>query len=841
MNSSLRAANRSLLLSTILMLIFGLAYVSAMPSKNQPAGIAQAGRSDAGSARNRVVKATSSKDGLTTRTKVESASNQTHESGQARQNPSTVIPHESTTETRQPSTHSQVRTRVPANQSAPNQFASNARRPSVPHQQQSITRSTPHNHVRAGNAHPSTGAVLKGVLEPVETTTAVRPVREFDDLIRRRRIQFNPLPTLPAERSSSSSRLEARLASMETKLTQLAQSQGQTPQPSQASQLLQQLQQSAQQLQQAAQIQNITNELNKLRDKAIGATGATGEKNAITVESMAPAQGGTKPAPVIKVLPAKGNKFESVTFSEAEITQALSMLGELSGLNVIPGKGVEGTVTANLQDVTVEEALDAILRSHDLFYERDGDFVFVMTSTQMEARKNIDRKIVTRVFLPHYVKATTILPLVSAMITKEIGFIAANDANEVGISRDAENAGGDNMSQGDALVVRDYEDIVEEIAKVVQEMDVPPMQVVIEAMILSVSLVDTMEFGVNFALLNDAQSELITSGNGATVNATTGFPTANDQNIIPPTGEFLAATAGLKYGLIRKDVAGFIQALETIADTNLIAAPQLRVLNKQKAELIIGERISYRTLTFNGTQTVENVNFLDVGTKLLLRPFMSPDGLIRMEIHPERSSATIDQATGLPNQTTTEVTTNVMVPNGQTVVIGGLIEEQLSESMEKVPLLGSLPLVGPIFRNKDERIVRTELIILLTPRIVDENETALEGAEGRAAFLDREKHFNEHLAPVNRTNLVRVQRQRAQLYYDRGDYRKALYFVNEALRNGKNDLQSLKLKRQIEEALDDRKLKWLHWPPRNEFVDSKTKNDSTNDEEFLRPTKAEAK
>ncbi len=815
MNSSLRAANRSLLLSTILMLLFGLAFVWSLPDRSGTTVIAQAKASESAAAADPFEfdkPAARAGDRDIAGNNVASARRTTTHSSRQK-----------------PSHHAQLRNRIAANPVNSEQFTVKSRhQPS--RNPPSPTPQSRHDS-RAVRQDGSVGAVLDGTLEPSEPETAERSAHQFVELLPRREIQFNALSS--SRREISSSRIDARLASMETKLTQLAQAQSQKPAPqtSETAQLLQQLQQSAQQLQQSAQIQNLTNELMQLKGNVAGQAGATAPVT----------QPGKKSVSVIKASPVKEDVIESLTINNEGIGEVLSSLGQFSGLNILSGKGIEGTVTANLQNVTVEEALDAILRSNDLYYERDGDFIFVMTSTQMEARKNIKRKLVTRVFLPHYVKAATLLSLVSPMITKEVGFIAATDANEVGISRDAESAGGDNLSQGDALVVRDYDDIIEEVAKVVKEMDVPPMQVVIEAMILSVSLTDSMEFGVNFALLNDAQSELLVSGNGATLNGTTRFPTANDQNIIPPAGEFLAATAGLKYGLIRKDVAGFIQALESIADTNLVAAPQLRVLNKQKAELIIGDRISYRTLTFNGTQTVENVNFLDVGTKLLLRPFISPDGLVRMEIHPERSSATIDQATGLPNQTTTEVTTNVMVRNGETVIIGGLIEEQISESMVKIPLLGSLPLIGPLFRNKEERINRTELIILLTPRIVDETTTALEGAEGKAAFLDRAQYFNEHVAPINRSNLVRVQRERAQLYYDRGDNKKALHFVNEALRNGKNDLRSLKLKRQIEAALSERKLKWPHWPPKNEFVESKTKNDSTHEEEFLRPTKAESK
>ncbi|HAW29321.1 MAG TPA: hypothetical protein DCY03_14570, partial [Planctomycetaceae bacterium] len=103
---------------------------------------------------------------------------------------------------------------------------------------------------------------------------------------------------------------------------------------------------------------------------------------------------------------------------------------------------------------------------------------------------------------------------------------------------------------------------------------------------------------------------------------------SGSSSIVPPTGQFIADVAGLKYGFLHGDISGFIEALEDVTETNLIASPQLRALNKQKAELIIGDRISYSTVTQNGNTSIQNVNFLDSGIVLNLRPFITPDGQI---------------------------------------------------------------------------------------------------------------------------------------------------------------------------------------------------------------------
>jgi type II secretory pathway component GspD/PulD (secretin) len=319
-----------------------------------------------------------------------------------------------------------------------------------------------------------------------------------------------------------------------------------------------------------------------------------------------------------------------------------------------------------------------------------------------------------------------------------------------------------------------------------------------------------MAFGVNFAMLNGAHNSQVLSGNGSTLNGAVGFPAT--AALVPPAGDFIANTAGLKYGFIQGDISGFIKALESIADTTLVAAPQLRVLNKQKAEMIIGERLSYKTLAFNGTQTVENVQFLDAGTKLIFRPFISPDGLVRLEVHPEKSKATINEQTGLPNSETTQVTTNVMVRDGTTVVLGGLISEEVTESIDRVPVLGAIPLVGAAFRNRTERTQRNELIVLITPRIVTEPEAAIEGDRLQFETQARAAHFRDNLSPVNRTSLMRAHYDRACLYYEQGNLLKARQQIDAALLQSKGDLECQKLKLKIDQSIKDQQSRAWHWP-----------------------------
>lgn len=638
----------------------------------------------------------------------------------------------------------------------------------------------------------------------------------------RRHVVFEPLASRTRVIDDSTSRLEARMVAMQQTIDQLAQNKTSTPSPTtdldRAAQLLQQIQQA----QQTNQLQNIQQQLQQLK------AGSAAKPTVSSVPGTQPMTVSPTPAspsdltrfpsgnkPTVLKTQASDDGFErfSMQIPDVELSQVVSMLGQMSGENILVSDDVTGVVSANLQNVTVDEALDAILKSHDYVHQRDGKFIFVMSRVEAERRKTAARKLITKIYRPNYISVAELQSLVTPLITPQIGNISVTNPAETGLPSDAEQTGGDRLSQRDALLVRDYAEVVTEIDKVFEEMDVPPLQVVIEAMILSVRLTDSMQFGVNFAMLNGREKGLFVAGNGNTLNQSTGFPGGGNDSVLPATGNFIADLAGLKYGFIHGDMSAFVDALESIADTNLVASPKVMVLNKQRAQLIIGQRISYITRTFQDNQTIESVNFLDAGTRLLIRPFISPDGLIRMEVHPERSSATINPTTGLPDLETTEVTSNVMIRDGTTLVIGGLIEETTVESLDKLPLLGSIPgPLGKLFQNKSERIDRTELIVLITPRIVREMESTTEADALKYEDENRRKQFQERLSPINRRNLARIQRERAEHFLRKGDIKRARHHVEDAMQHGKNDMETLRLRDRIEHSARQRRENWFRLP-----------------------------
>jgi nucleoid-associated protein YgaU len=188
----------------------------------------------------------------------------------------------------------------------------------------------------------------------------------------------------------------------------------------------------------------------------------------------------------------------------------------------------------------------------------------------------------------------------------------------------------------------------------------------------------------------------------------------NHGQLLPP---YAAANTGLKYGFISNNVTGFIEAVERFSKTNVLASPRVLVLNKQRAEIQLGQRLGYRNTVTNLTSSLQTVEFLSVGTLLSLRPYVSNDGMIRMEIHPEKSTGMLDDD-GVPQTNTSEVTTNILIPDGATIVIGGLMDDQDEIVEEGVPGLSRIPVLGAAFRTRRTRTQKSELIVLLTPRIV---------------------------------------------------------------------------------------------------------------------------
>jgi type IV pilus assembly protein PilQ len=464
-------------------------------------------------------------------------------------------------------------------------------------------------------------------------------------------------------------------------------------------------------------------------------------------------------------------EIEELYIRNQDITTVLELLSRKAQRNIVASRNVKGSLSITLYHTTVDAALAAILKMQGLVARQEGEYLRVYTPEDLEEAEAQAGKIEIRVYKPRYISANDLVGILTVHLSAR-GKISSTKANQVGIATSSDNAGGDNLAVEDAIIIQDVESVLTRIEEIIRHVDVRPPQVLIEATVLKVELSNTNQMGVNFAALGigNAGQALAVSGQGTLLNNSAGFKPAI---LVDALGKiqgdgFLDNEHGLKFGVVGGDLTAFVRLLETVGHTTLVASPKVLALNKQRAEFIVGAQLGYRTVTTTETAAVENIQFLEVGTQLRLRPFVQPDGMIRLELHPEKSSGQINPETQLPEKQTTQVTTNLTVPNGSTVVIGGLIEEQQDRQVKQVPFLGSLPLVGSLFRDETTSTRRSEIIVLITPRIVDEGAWDCESRRELDAFEASRDAVERSFPPYTRIALARQHYETACRYRDRG-------------------------------------------------------------------------
>lgn len=495
---------------------------------------------------------------------------------------------------------------------------------------------------------------------------------------------------------------------------------------------------------------------------------------------------------------------------ELEITKVLQLLSIQSQRNIIASRGVENAkVSADLYGVSFEDALKAILEPNGFGYVEEGNFIYVLTKSELEERENHNRKLNTKIVRLNYLRADEAAGFVTPMLSDN-GSITASGNVEDGIDPTLDDAGADGYSGPPTLVIRDYEDSVDSITEVISELDVQPKQVIIEATVLRATLTEKNQFGVDFSLFTD-----LTGASPLDIidpAIATGSPssTSNFGALQSKVGDVAAQSGGVKLGFIAGDAAVFVSALDSVTDTTLIATPKVTVLDRNRTSILVGEKIAYLSTTVTETSETQTVEFLEVGTQLNVRPFVSNDGKVRLELRPSVSDATIRTigSTSAPDESTVELVTNVIVESGQTIVLGGLFTDDNSVTRSQVPGLGEIPLLGAAFQGQNDTVGRSE-VIFLVKATVDENNTLVKelGNEAMARVDVARLADREQLLPWSRSKLTAAHMVNARKYYDEaqslnGEARDAkmadaLYCVDMALHMNPSMVDALRLKEQI--------------------------------------------
>lgn len=434
------------------------------------------------------------------------------------------------------------------------------------------------------------------------------------------------------------------------------------------------------------------------------------EETTPIIQSSAPQE-----EPLAAVVPS-GNV--TIDFKDADIHNVLRILSFKSGTNIVAGKEVTGTVTIRLVDVPWEKALDTILKTYGFVYEREGNIIRVTTI------ENLTKETLqTEVFPLNYAKAKDVMESLKEVVT-ERGKLKYDERTNI-------------------LLVTDIPTNLYKVGQVVQRLDRKTPQVAIEAKVIETTLSDADKLGIKWTLKVTATgSKAPTTAPFETVGApsvgneglTNYFPLAASSSTDFPSTTVpsfpFATKTDFTFGTL--DFSQFQAVLEVLksrSDTKIISNPTISTLDNQEAKILVGEIFNiptYVTDTSTGRLTISGYTSRDLGIKLTVTPHINPQGDIVVELHPEVSSFLSFDNFGnvlAPRFSTREAQTKVMIKNGQTIVIGGLIKENIVDTRYKVPVLGSIPILGYLFSKKEKTIDKTDLLFFITTHIIGEDES----------------------------------------------------------------------------------------------------------------------
>lgn len=469
-------------------------------------------------------------------------------------------------------------------------------------------------------------------------------------------------------------------------------------------------------------------------------------------ESRQPAS----PAPGGGAEAANGTREQDIRINEAglfdihlrnaPLADTVRMLSRQAKRNVTISGSVTAAVSADLYRLSFEESLDGLLTPAGYVWFQRGKFIYICTPEEKATVYNASRSTELRVFELNYLPASEAFPIISALLSPA-GVITSTLPPQVqGVSLTAEafnsalsdGLGGKSRAVGEYLVIRDYPEVLDEIAHVLGKLDRRPRQVLIEAVILRARLQETNALGIDFNSLSGVDFRTLGTASTGALGVTPGAVPAHkfDTEMGAAATDFTAEVpaGGISVGVITNNVAMFIRALEEVVDLTIVANPKVLAVNEQPGRVIVGREDGYITTTTTETATLQSIEFIQTGTQILFRPFISNDGTIRMDIHPEDSSGGLTPA-NLPYKDTTEVTSNVIIKDGHTLVIGGLFREVTTSRATQVPWIGNIPVLGTLLRGQNDTVAREEMIVLITPHIIDDTD----GGESARA-LDEVEH-----------------------------------------------------------------------------------------------------
>lgn len=400
----------------------------------------------------------------------------------------------------------------------------------------------------------------------------------------------------------------------------------------------------------------------------------------------------------------------SLNFQDIEVRSVLQLIADFTGLNVVVSDSVTGNVTLRLKNVPWDQALDIILNTKGLDKRQKGNVLYIAPAEEiaarekavLEAEKEVQElaPLRTEIFALNYADAEG---MASLLKSQQGSGGSGSNSNSLLSARGSVTVD----SRTNNLLVQDTDDKLEEIRELINTLDVAVRQVLIEARIVNASDNFTRELGVNFSV---SDTHLHNGDLAVTSDFAINLPTAN------PAGTLGLALAKIPLGTAL-DLE--LSAAQNESTAEIVASPRILTANKNTARIEQGVEIPFQEATSSGATST---SFKKAVLALEVTPHITRDDRVNMELNVKRDS--VGQVfNNIPSIDTREVETRVNVDNGQTVVLGGIFEETITDSARRVPFLSDIPVLGYLFRTDTKRNDRSELLIFITPKIINDNLT----------------------------------------------------------------------------------------------------------------------
>ena len=408
----------------------------------------------------------------------------------------------------------------------------------------------------------------------------------------------------------------------------------------------------------------------------------------------------------------------SLNFQNVEVRAVLQVIADFTGLNIITSDTVGGSLTLRLKDVPWDQALDIILQSKGLSKRKNGNVVLIAPSDELATKEKLALEasqqiselepLRTESFVLSYAKAEDVKKLISDKDQKILSKRGSAAIDQ----------------RTNTIFVQDVSARLDEARRLISQLDVPVRQVMIEARIVIADDKFTRQLGARFNLaagLNRANRNIGIAGNIDNAhNISTGVLPINTDTPISVNLPVAGAAGQLGINILNLGNSNLIElelsALETDNRGKVVSSPRVITADKKKAIINQGTEIPYLTASSSGATTV---SFKPAVLELAVTPQITPEDQIIMDLEVKKDSVGQIFA-GVPSIDTKKVTTQVLVENGDTVVLGGIFEQTTRTTVDKVPFLGDLPFVGAIFRRTVKQDDKTELLIFITPKIIKE-------------------------------------------------------------------------------------------------------------------------